>query len=204
MNAPLHTTEPVWSEEDGARAEHYALLARLFFAPPDPELLQALTRLGTDMGADPGMLGSAWRQLGECAAQTTAEAVEEEYTHLFLGVGRPEVMLYGSFYLSGFLMEEPLVHLRDDLAELGLGRRQGVVESEDHIAALCEVMRHLILTGPDAAGLARQQQFFERHLTWVAGLSDALAQTPGSVFYARVGDLARAFFEIERVAFDML
>jgi TorA maturation chaperone TorD len=64
-----------------------------------------------------------------------AEAVEEEYTRLFLTIGRPEVMLFGSFYIAGFLMEEPVVELRDDLAELGLGRRMGIMESEDHIAA---------------------------------------------------------------------
>jgi TorA maturation chaperone TorD len=102
-------------------------------------------------------------------------------------------------------MEEPVVHLRNDLAELGLGRRLGITESEDHIAALCDVMRHLIVTGPDAAGLARQQDFFARHLSpWLDELCAALENAPEAVFYPRTVALLRAFFAIERLAFDMI
>ncbi len=43
MNAPIMLQpEPVHSEEDRARADHYALLARLFQAAPDEGLLAAL------------------------------------------------------------------------------------------------------------------------------------------------------------------
>jgi TorA maturation chaperone TorD len=37
------------------------------------------------------------------------EAIAAEYDRLFGGVGKPEVFLYGSHYLSGFLNEKPLV-----------------------------------------------------------------------------------------------
>jgi len=114
-------------------------------------------------------------------------------------------MSNGSWYLTGFLQEEPLAELRDDLAALGLGRRPGVTETEDHIAALAEVMRHLVLTGPDEAGLERQRQFFSRHIApWYAQFAGALAAAPGADFYAKVGDLLAAFMDIEREAFDML
>ena len=207
MNAPtdFHVSPAAsLGAEDRARADHYALLARLFFAAPDAPLLAGLVEAGRVFGEGDGAFAHAWRDLADAARQTGEAAVRDEYHALFHGLGRPDVMLYGSFYLAGFLMEEPLADLRDDLAELGLGRRGGVAETEDHVAALAEVMRHLVATGPDDAGLARQRAFFARHLQpWYGRLADALAASPQAHFYARVGALARAFFDIEGEAFAM-
>jgi TorA maturation chaperone TorD len=207
MSAVLEraASAPLLSEEDRARAEHYAVLSRLFAAPPDAAFLQQLATLASSWGGADGALGRAWLLLADAARSVAPEQIDEEYTRLFLTIGRPEVMLFGSFYIAGFLMEEPVVELRADLAELGLGRRRGITESEDHIAALCDVMRHLVVTGPDAAGLARQQAFFAGHLEpWVEALARALENAPDSRFYARTAALVRAFFEIERQAFEML
>ena len=196
---------PALSEEDRARAEHYAVLSRLFAGAPDGEFLHKLQALAAVWGSSDSALGQAWRELGEAAASIESEAVEDEYTRTFLTIGRPEVMLFGSYYIAGFLMEGPVVELRNDLAELGLGRRYGVTESEDHIAALSDVMRHLIVTGPDRAGLARQQLFFARHIApWFGAFGDALERAPDAAFYPRTANLVRTFFEIERLAFDML
>jgi TorA maturation chaperone TorD len=197
--------QPTWSDEDRARAEHYALLARLFHAAPDAALLAALAQAGQTLGGEEGDLPRAWAVLGAAAQAMTPQAVADEFDALFVSVGKPEVMSNGSWYLTGFLQEEPLAELRDDLAALGLGRRPGVTETEDHIAALAEVMRHLVLTGPDEAGLVRQRQFFGRHLApWYAQFAGALAAVPKADFYAKVGGLLAAFMDIEREAFDML
>ena len=210
MNAASTSTialqpQPTWSDEDRARAEHYALLARLFHAAPDAALLAALAQAGRTLGGEGGELPRAWAVLGTAAQAMPPQAVADEFDALFVSVGKPEVMSNGSWYLTGFLQEEPLAELRDDLAELGLGRRPGVTETEDHIAALAEVMRHLVLTGPDEAGLERQWQFFGRHLApWYAQFAGALAATPKADFYAKVGGLLAAFMDIEREAFDML
>lgn len=196
---------PLLTDEDRARAEHYAVLSRLFASAPDAEFLRKLPALAATWGSSANALGQAWLMLRDAALNTDAEQLEDEYTRLFLTIGRPDVMLFGSFYMAGFLMEGPVVELRADLAELGLGRRLGVTESEDHIAALCDVMRHLIVTGPDAAGLGRQQLFFTRHIApWFEALCDALERAPDARFYPRTAALVRAFFEIERLAFDML
>jgi len=206
MSAVLNArAAPVLNEEDKARAEHYAVLSRLFSSAPDAEFLRKLPALAATWGNSRNALGQAWLVLGDAARFVDAEQLEDEYTRLFLTIGRPDVMLFGSFYMAGFLMEGPVVELRADLAELGLGRRLGVTESEDHIAALCDVMRHLIVTGPDAAGLGRQQLFFTRHIApWFEALCDALERAPDARFYPRAAALVRAFFEIERLAFDML
>ena len=196
---------PLLTDEDRARAEHYAVLSRLFASAPDADFLHKLPALAAAWGGSGNALGQAWLMLRDAALNTDAELLEDEYTRLFLTIGRPDVMLFGSFYMAGFLMEGPVVELRADLAELGLGRRLGVTESEDHIAALCDVMRHLIVTGPDAAGLGRQQLFFTRHIApWFEALCDALERAPDARFYPRTAALVRAFFEIERLAFDML
>ncbi len=206
MSAVLDVrSAPVLNDEDRARAEHYAVLSRLFASAPDAEFLRKLPALAASWGNSRNALGQAWLILGDAARQIDPEQLDDEYTRLFLTIGRPDVMLFGSFYMAGFLMEGPVVELRADLAELGLGRRLGVTESEDHIAALCDVMRHLIVTGPDAAGLGRQQLFFTRHIApWFEALCDALERAPDARFYPRTATLVRAFFEIERLAFDML
>lgn len=196
---------PVLSDEDRARAEHYAIFSRLFASAPDADFLARLPALAATWGNAESALGRAWLTLADATRGIDVAMLEEEYTRLFLTIGRPEVMLFGSYYLAGFLMEEPVVELRHDLNELGLGRRAGVTESEDHIAALADVMRHLIVTGPDEAGLVRQKAFFAAHLSpWVDAMAAALENAPESRFYSRTASLVRAFFDIERFAFDMV
>lgn len=206
MNSPLHAApmSATPTDEDLARAEHYALLARLFYAAPDAAVLDMLVQAADVFAQGRGPLADAWRELGEIAGTVTPEAVEDEYSQLFLTIGRPDVMLFSSFYLAGFLMEEPLADLRDVLAELGLARRPGIGESEDHISALCEVMRHLVVTGPDAAGIARQRKFFADQIQpWYGQMCEALQSRADAAFYGRVAGLARAFFDIEGEAFAM-
>lgn len=192
---------PALSDEDRARADHYAMIARLFRAPPDASLLTMIERTAAGFAASAGPLAQAWTTLAQAASQFDAPSIRAEYDRLFIGVGRPEVFLYGSYYQAGFLMEEPLAVLRDDLAALGLARRAGVGESEDHLAALAEAMRHLIAGG---AGVDRQRDFYRRHLEpWVERLADVLEAAPGAGFYGPAASLCRAFFAIESAAFAM-
>lgn len=190
--------------EETARADLYGALATLFSAPPQQHLLDLVAASATDGDS---VLQLAWADLVAACKQANAgqEAVREEYEHLFIGVGKPEVMLYGSYYLSGFLMEKPLAELRTDLRALGIERVQTVVESEDHIGTLCEVMRYLIASDDIVpASLATQKKFFADHLQpWAVRACDAIEAHPDANFYRPVARLARTFFEIEMQAFDM-
>lgn len=190
--------------EETARADLYGALATLFSAPPQQHLLDLIAASAT---AGDSVLQLAWDDLVAACKQASAsqESVREEYEHLFIGVGKPEVMLYGSYYLSGFLMEKPLAELRTDLRALGIERVQTVVESEDHIGTLCEVMRYLIASDDIVpASLATQKKFFADHLQpWAARACDAVEAHPDANFYRPVARLARTFFEIEMQAFDM-
>lgn len=193
-------------DEETARAELYGLLAQLFYAPPAPELLARLRVAATEAPAAGGFLEEPWRALVGVARALGDEAIADEYNALFGGVGKPEVYLYGSHYLSGFLNEKPLARLRTELTSLGLARDEAMSDTEDHIAYLCEVMRYLI-AGDDVAvaNLARQQSFFSVHLQpWAVPLCDAIAQHPKARFYAAVAQLSRAFVSVEAQGFDML
>jgi TorA maturation chaperone TorD len=189
--------------EESARGELYGVLATLFCAPPSQDLLDDIA--AASVPGD-GVLEQAWTELATACANADVEAVREEYEQMFIGVGKPEVLLYGSYYLSGFMMEKPLAALRTDLATLGLQRPESVVESEDHIAILCEVMRHLITSDEDArVDLGTQKIFFETHMqSWVADMCAAVETHAHANFYRRVARLAACFFEVEMQAFDMV
>jgi TorA maturation chaperone TorD len=198
---PLKFEAPDQGEET-ARADLYGLLAHLFYAPPSQQLMDTIASAQTQ---GDGVLERAWADLSVSCKVSKADSVRDEYESLFIGVGKPEVMLYGSYYLSGFLMEKPLAELRADLAKLGLQRDERVPESEDHIATLCEVMRYLIASDDAAHGsIAAQKQFFGTHLQpWVPEMCDAITSHPQARFYAVAARLAKSFFEVEMQAFDM-
>jgi TorA maturation chaperone TorD len=189
--------------EEAARAALYGLLSNLFYAPPSQALLDDIAATS---GEGDGPLQHAWAELVTACSTARQEKVRDEYESLFIGVGKPEVMLYGSYYLSGFLMEKPLAELRADLVRLGVERTERVTESEDHLATLCAVMRYLIESGETPeAGLQAQQQFFAAHMQkWVIDCCSAVESHPQAVFYRAVAGLARTFFEVEMQAFDML
>lgn len=193
-------------DEETARAEVYGLLAQLYYAPPTPELMDALRVAVTDAPAAGAFLEEPWREVVAAARAVDNQAVAAEYSALFGGVGKPEVYLFGSHYLSGFLNDKPVARLRTDLAALGLARDESVPETEDHIACLCEVMRYLI-AGDDVAiaNLTRQREFFAVHVQpWAAALCDAIAGHPQARFYRALAAFTQAFMSVEAQGFDML
>jgi TorA maturation chaperone TorD len=204
MSDPLPTSSAL--DEETARAEIYGLLAQLFYSAPAPALLSALRVAVTDAPAQGAVLEEPWREVVGTARTLDDRAIAAEYEALFGGVGKPDVYLFGSHYLSGFLNEKPLARLRTDLAQLGLARDEAMHDTEDHVAYLCEVMRYLI-AGDDVAvaNLTRQREFFAEHLQpWAAALCDAIGEHPKAYFYAALAEFTRAFVGVEAQGFDML
>ncbi len=192
--------------EELARAELYGLLSRLWLAPPDAELLQQFQVAVTQAPESGALLEAPWQALVGSLRATSLAAAAAEYEALFLGVGKPEVFAYGSYYLTGFLNEKPLAALRSDLAALGLARDPQAMETEDHIAYGFEVMRYLI-AGDDVAvcNLERQRLFFRRHLQpWAESLCDAVVAQPRAVVTRALADFTRAFLQVETQGFDLL
>jgi TorA maturation chaperone TorD len=193
--------------EELQRAELYGLLARLWFAPPDAALLQQFAVAVTEAPQPGAFLEAPWQELVAAMRATAVEAAADEYAALFVGIGKPDVLLYASHHMAGALNEKPLVLLRGELAELGLARDEGLGETEDHVAFLFEVMRYLI-AGDDLAvcNLERQRRLFRSHIQpWVgSSLVEAVLQHPRAHLYAAVAVLTRAFVEVETQAFDMI
>jgi TorA maturation chaperone TorD len=192
--------------QDAARADVYAALAVLLASPPKGDTLRLIASAGDIAAGRESALAAAWRELQAAAARADAAAVQTEYAALFFAVGEPEVMLYASWYRTGFLMEEPLAQVRADLARLGFSRLQSVNEPEDHIAALCEAMRLLVQNDeqPEDARLAAQKQFFDRHLAvWHRDLARRIMDAESADFYRRVAGLMQAFFEAEAAHLEL-
>jgi TorA maturation chaperone TorD len=186
-------------EIDLARAQEYALLAALLMRAPDAGFLAKISELR----ADASPLGLAHAALAEAAEGTTAEKVEREYFDLFIGLGRGELMPYGSYYLTGFMLERPLARLRDDLAKIGIDRAEGVVEPEDHAGILCEIMSGLAsrrLPAPSGS----DRIVFDKHMApWIGRFFNDLENAAAADFYKRVGALGRVYVNIEAEAFDL-
>lgn len=196
---------PTLPPEEVARANFYGLLARLFYAPPDAALLRAIASADEGAAEDEieGGIGEAWQALARAASKADPEAVREEFENAFIGTGKAPVTLYTNAYTIRHTNEVPLVELRGELSRLGLGRREDVNEPEDHIAALCEVMRHLV--AEQKRDLPEQKRFFDRWLHPAAEpLCAAIAQSEITGFYKHVGRFANQFFSIEHSAFEML
>lgn len=192
-------TQGAVDEVDAARAQEYALLAALLRRAPNAALLKRVAKLRGD--ATP--LGVAHVALAQAAAAAAAEKVGREFFELFIGIGRGELLPYGSYYLTGFLNERPLARLREDLAALGIERAERQYEPEDHAAILCEIMAGLA-GGEFPAPEEAQRQIFGKHLApWIGRFFADLAEAESADFYRHVGALGRLFVEIETEAFAL-
>ncbi len=178
------------------------MLGRLLTAPPDAALLRMMGDAPATKGETP--LARAWTRLVDASRAMDADAAAQEYTELFIGVGKAECNLHASFWVRDTL-QRPLVGVRSDLAELGLARAAESVVYEDHLGALCETMRILIAGGPGGrqpSPVAVQQRFFERHLaSWAIACVKAMGECAVANYYARVAEFAGAFLAVERDSF---
>jgi TorA maturation chaperone TorD len=199
---------PPVSPEDESRANLYGLLARLFYAPPDANLLTELRQAapppqeGDGLTAEGAALRSAWADLVAACASAFPARLEEEHFQIFVGVGKAQVTPYLGAYMERREGENPLVRLRGQLAEWGLARREGAAEPEDHVSAVCETMRWLIVRRK--APLEAQRRLFEDCL-YAPGerFCSAVTACEDAKFYRHVAALLRALLEVEHKAFEI-
>ena len=120
--------------DERLRANTYSLLGALLAAPPAESLIHLLTQITPVESGGDSDLTTAWEVLRLAGERATVESLDDEYHELFVGIGRGELVPYGSWYMTGFLMDQPLAVLRRDLAELGFERQEEIKEPEDHVA----------------------------------------------------------------------
>ena len=193
--------------EDEARANFYGLLARLYTDAPDPALLRAIAE-ADELSVVPAdgtaqNLAQSWRMLIAASAAMDAEAAAAEYQDLFIGVGKSEVSLHASGYVSR-AGGSALADLRAVLAQLGLSKQESSSLYEDHLAAVCETMRVLIggAPGVEPRPFAQQREFFVGYVSpWVSTCCDAIKVSPIANYYRRVAEFTQYFMAIERDSF---
>lgn len=186
-------------QEDQAQAARigvYSLLSALLADEPADETLQRLRDIG-DVDTSDGKIAMGWELMKQSALNAEREAIQDEFFSLFIGIGRGELMPFGSWYLTGFLMEKPVALLRRDLQTLGIERQEGVTESEDHIASLCDAMA-LLIQHNDEISLDTQVAFYKDHIEpWAGRFFDDLQNASHAHFYRSVGFFGSAFIEFE-------
>ncbi|WP_114764429.1 TorD/DmsD family molecular chaperone [Vibrio rhodolitus] len=184
------------NEQATLRQDIYLLLASLFRQLPSQDLVAFLADL--EIESAESAMQQAWQALKVAAQESEPEALEDEFQDLFIGIGRGEVVPFGSWHMAGALMEKPLAEIRNDLEILGFEREENVKEPEDHISALCEVMA--MLTSEQEC---TQQVFFNKHIApWYESLAKQIEQAQHAKFYLAVAQLLRAFGTVEQVQFS--
>ena len=184
-------------QEQTLRTEIYLVLSALFRSAPSEEMIEFLTSL--EVEPSESAMQKAWIALQQAAKDSNREALEDEYQDLFIGIGRGEVMPFGSWHMTGAMMEKPLAEIRHDLELLGFERDENVKEPEDHIAALCEVMS--MLTGEEEN---LQQAVFNKHIApWFNSFTQQLENAESANFYQPVAQLCEAFLTLEQVRFSV-
>lgn len=194
--------------EQQYRASAYSILAALLRGVPVQETLEHIAefaKVNVDNVEEDELLLSM-SALGLAAQSSDIAAIDDEYHVLFIGLGKGELVPYGSWYLTGFLMEQPLSILRDDLKVLGYERDESVVEPEDHVAALCEMMALLVTESAKSdqqenLGKGETQViFFEKHIEpWMGRFYKDLSEAESAVFYRAVGRFGTAFINFEKL-----
>jgi TorA maturation chaperone TorD len=174
---------PSLAPEDAARADFYALLARLYAGPPDAALLAAIAAAPAlvadaprEDDAGPDVCGG-WDALRAASAAGDPHEIRQEYDDLFIGVGKSLVNLHGSHWMV-----------------------------EDHLSALCETMRLLVAGDGTLAPqpIAAQKAFFEAQIApWITDCCDAIIQSPIAKYYAAVAQFTLGFIAVERDSISM-
>ena len=199
VDATVEMSTPPVAPEDQVRASLYSLIGNLLLQVPDETTLSQLAAL---KGGE-GDVGSAVDTISQIAKSMNPASAEREFNVLFIGVGRGEVLPYASYYITGFLHEKPLADLRAKMRGLGMQRKQGVSEPEDHLGALCEMMAGMI-TGAfgHPMPLQVQKEFFNAHIApWASHCFSDLEKAENALLYAPVGSLGRLVVEIEQESF---
>ena len=189
------------SDEDKLRAQLYTLLGHLLAREPSTEVISVVRGLQ----GDDSELGKAFQSLAAQTDKHNKESICREYSDLFIGMGRGELVPYGSYYLTGFLNEKPLAKLRNAMRELNIKRSDDVKEPEDNIGSLMEMMAGLIEGNFDGAVDDKtQKEFFEQHIaSWAPHFFKDLEKAETAQFFRPVGRIGQLFMEIEKAAFSM-
>ena len=201
-------------KDDRSRAQCYGLISSLFYGRADEAFLKQLKAerrpnvatpgawelLSLDHDATPTAYTKAFSALQSACRSLGEQGVRREYEALFLEGGDGSVSPFTSRYAAAGDRDRHLDVLRDYLVSCGLTRAGSALRFEDHVSAVCDVMRWLIEhQRPAQEQLAFFNEFVRKSL---GAFCDAVELRTASVFYRAVAELARAFIEQELVTLE--
>ena len=189
------------SEVDKIRSDMYLFLSGILQREPSDNLVGEYNNLD----GDKTRIGKAFNILSDLSKKVSPSDIRNEYQNLFIGVGRGELLPFGSFYITGFLHDKPLASIRRDLNAMGIKRGDDFKEPEDHIACLCEIMSGMIIGEYGKYfSVPEQKSFFTKHIQpWAEHFFTDLEGAKSAIFYSPVGTIGKLFMKIEEEAFLM-
>tara|TARA_B100000614_G_scaffold102243_1_gene91932 strand:- start:545 stop:1156 length:612 start_codon:yes stop_codon:yes gene_type:complete len=189
------------SEVDKIRSDMYLFLSGVLQREPSDNLVGEYNNLD----GDKTRIGKAFNILSDLSKKVSPSDIRNEYQNLFIGVGRGELLPFGSFYITGFLHDKPLASIRRDLNAMGIKRGDDFKEPEDHIACLCEIMSGMIIGEYGKYfPVPEQKSFFTKHIQpWAEHFFTDLEGAKSAIFYSPVGTIGKLFMKIEEEAFLM-
>ena len=192
------------SEDFRFRANYYYLLSKLLSESPTDDTISSVALFGVPNADANNSFLIALNNLAEAArAKPDIESLDDEYHDLFVGMGRGELVPYGSWYITGMLMDKPLSLVRQDLKALGIERIKNNKEPEDHVAALFDIMG-ILIECDDEYQFKAQQTMFKRHLKpWVRRFFKDLSAARKANFYKKVGEFGVEFIDFETEYLEM-
>ena len=189
------------TEEDKIRSDMYCFLSGVLQREPSDDLIRGYN----DLEGDKSDIGKAFSILSDLSEKVSPSDIRNEYQNLFIGVGRGELLPFGSFYITGFLHDKPLASIRRDLNAMGIKRGDDFKEPEDHIACLCEIMSGMIIGEYGKYfSVPEQKSFFTKHIQpWAEHFFTDLEGAKTAIFFSPVGTIGKLFMRIEEDAFEM-
>lgn len=186
------------------RVTYYFMLSKLLAAPPTSETLHSVSMMSIPESEAINNFLVTLNSLARAARNSPdLSKLDDEYHDLFIGVGRGELVPYGSWYITGMVLDKPLSVLRQDLKALGIERIQDNREPEDHVSALMDTMGIIIQAG-DEFQFKTQQTMFSRHLKpWIRRFFKDLCVAKKADFYKEVGKFGVEFVNFETEYLEM-
>jgi len=149
------------------------------------------------------LFDAAVRDLHRMLNERNLAAMQNEYYELFTNpFSRAQVNLTASWYLDGRSFGETLVNLRSFLAEAGIIRVAGVVDSEDSLPMLLDILASLIEEEKSGGGEYSRKLQSRLLVHWLQPLAKevtaAVERIEPSAFYLACCRLLCGYLDLEK------
>lgn len=146
---------------------------------------------------------NAVRELFRLLDEKSLTDIKTEYYDLFINpFGESQINTMASFYLDGRSFGKTLIDLRSFLAEAGLEREEGVIDSEDSLVMLLDTFLRLIEEEKNGGGSLVQQRQATLLTEYLDPFSRKFSATVANIeaaeFYTACCNLLCGYLDLEK------